>query len=478
MKLFIRACALVIVVSLLHFGNACSRPFSSNENFHTFGLFTCVSDESTLANLSPMDIKEGYLGNRKVRYRNQGNGYLLVDGDILLESEHDLPEEPNPHFVSRGVGIAMGSGKLWPGGILPYQISSQLPNPQRVLDAINHWNTNLQGVIQLVPRTAQNDYVYFTPVSSGCAATVGYSAGRGAHPVQLGTECGSGNVAHEIGHIVGLDHEQNRLDRDNFVTINYGSILAGFDGNFQVNPSSQNYEQYDFGSIMHYGLYAFSRDGSRTILPRVVVPPNIFIGQRQGLSIGDINSVRVMYGSAPIPGSGGIDPGTQPPPPAPPTLTVQNGLLVRYFADDHFGDMKLQRIEQKTAFDWGSQAPIPELTNGTFSVRLTGYIMPPQSGDYSFQLKTNDNARVMLSEESQIFEVTGENRPKESVSINYSLQTGYRYILIMDMWKNQIGPASISLSWRRPDGVLEPIPVGNVIPDANDSIRAPCQPHW
>src|SRR5690554_1166097 len=104
--------------------------------------------------------------------------------------------------------------------------------------------------------------------------------------------------------------------------------------------------------------------------------------------------------------------------------------------------------------------------------------MPPQSGDYSFQLKTNDNARVMLSEESQIFEVTGENRHKESFSINYSLQTGYRYILIMDMWKNQIGPASISLSWRRPDGVLEPIPVGNVIPDANDSIRAPCQPHW
>jgi len=43
--------------------------------------------------------------------------------------------------------------------------------------------------------------------------------------------CGFGQVVHEIGHIIGLSHGQNRPDRDRFVDVFSGNIDTSTWGN-------------------------------------------------------------------------------------------------------------------------------------------------------------------------------------------------------------------------------------------------------
>jgi hypothetical protein len=94
-----------------------------------------------------------------------------------------------------------------------------------------------------------------------------------------------GSTIHEIGHVVGLWHEQSREDRDTFVTIHWDKIQPGFEHNFNQHiTDGDDVGAYDYGSIMHYPRDAFSVDGSDTITP---VDPTAQIGQRNGLSAGD-----------------------------------------------------------------------------------------------------------------------------------------------------------------------------------------------
>jgi hypothetical protein len=83
--------------------------------------------------------------------------------------------------------------------------------------------------------------------------------GDGQQTISLGAGCTTGSAIHEIGHAVGLWHEQSREDRDLFVTINWQNIEPGKEHNFDQHiTDGDDIGTYDYGSIMHYPRTAFS----------------------------------------------------------------------------------------------------------------------------------------------------------------------------------------------------------------------------
>lgn len=111
--------------------------------------------------------------------------------------------------------------------------------------------------------------------------------------ISLGDGCETMGVAvHEICHALGLWHEQSREDRDTNVRIVWANIQAGREHNFNQHiTDGDDIGGYDFGSLMHYGRRAFSANGQDTIVPL----GGQAIGQRSGLSAGDIAAIRSMY---------------------------------------------------------------------------------------------------------------------------------------------------------------------------------------
>lgn len=233
--------------------------------------------------------------NKSVTYYDVG-GVAIIEGDIALGSVEEVKAATDAAReavaadpqIAFGVGIT-GSQFRWPNCRIPFEIDPALPNQQRVTDAIAHWEARTP--FRFPPRTAADpNWVRFTD-AGGCWSRLGLQGGQ--QTISLGAGCSTGNAIHEIGHTVGLWHEQSREDRDLFVTINWQNIQSGMSAQFNQHiTDGDDLGGYDYGSIMHYPRTAFSSNGQETITP---TDPNAQIGQRTGLSAGDIAAVAVMY---------------------------------------------------------------------------------------------------------------------------------------------------------------------------------------
>jgi hypothetical protein len=250
---------------------------------------------------SSAEVRTAFISGNSFRAR--AVQYVVVDGDAVFEGdivlgtadqverESEVLKAELRGELESGV-IITGAQFRWPNCTVPYDIDAALPNQGRVTDAIAHWqaNTNFNFVLRTAANAANYpDWVTFRP-GSGCSSAVGRRGGQ--QFVNLAAGCTTGSTIHEIGHVVGLWHEQSREDRDAFVTINWANIQAGFEHNFNQHiTDGDDFGAYDYGSIMHYPRTAFGVGGAETITP---TNPTAQIGQRTALSPGDIAAANSM----------------------------------------------------------------------------------------------------------------------------------------------------------------------------------------
>ena len=172
---------------------------------------------------------------------------------------------------------------LWPNGVIPYVIDAGFTEQgmRRIRTAIEEWNT--ETVINLVERTTESDYVKFLPAGGGCRSRIGRAGGEQSLWLSDADGCSVSSTIHEIGHVAGLLHEHQRLERWRYVTVPE-ALRFGPDWR-QYRPIRSSSSFYDYASVMHY-------QGVGTI------PPGMPVWSGR-LSMGDIDGVSRLYGTVP-----------------------------------------------------------------------------------------------------------------------------------------------------------------------------------
>ncbi len=218
------------------------------------------------------------------------DNYAITEGDIILKKF-------NKNIAPQATILAKFRGGRWQNGIMPFKISTKF-SPQcqySILTAIKNWNkkTNIKFV-EIDKKNAYKypDYVNFIPSHSNTSSSfVGRQGGE--QPININAKCNDMSVAHEIGHALGLWHEQSRNDRDRYIKIIWDNIDAKHTFNFNQHlADGEDIGEYDYNSIMHYSAYAFSKNGKQTIIPLLA---NAKIGQRKKISKKDIAAINYMY---------------------------------------------------------------------------------------------------------------------------------------------------------------------------------------
>jgi hypothetical protein len=265
-------------------------------------------DGTTMANAKR--VRHTFSNGEQIGFENQG-GIAVREGDIIafdskkamptiLQYEKYLATLPkNSGASTRGVGVQPAyyvcdfwlfwcwSGHVndngrWSNRTIPYAIDPYMPQGYRdfINGSVARWNAKVSSVkwvlnTALLERGSKIPGVIFALfIDLGrCVSEIG-NKGDTPQYLYIIPDCMSDKrLHHEMGHAAGLEHEQNRCDRDRFIYVYPENSVDGINSpNFKTHCNSyKDYGLYDFDSIMHYPANGLADPGKITIRAKEIV---------------------------------------------------------------------------------------------------------------------------------------------------------------------------------------------------------------
>lgn len=197
-------------------------------------------------------LVQGPGGAAWVPYHLVGDDVMIGD-DILVGTVTEVfglaPDSNTPGV--RALGEASIS-KRWPDGVVYYEIDENfgIPNASVIWDTLQRLQATLP--VRFIQDDDAANRVRFVPWAEDFGLSEGVGMEGGVQNVRLPQSVNARTVAHEMLHVLGRFHEQQRADRDNFVDYHPECVAAGSEGNFTKLVGELALGPYDLDSLMHY----------------------------------------------------------------------------------------------------------------------------------------------------------------------------------------------------------------------------------
>ena len=170
---------------------------------------------------------------------------------------------------------------------------------------------------------------------------------------------------------------------------------------------------------------------------------------------------------------------------AAPKWPEQRGLKAEYFKGRRFQAQNkvLDRIDPQVSFDFGTEPAVPEKTEAhEFSIKWSGSLLAPETGEYEFVIRTEHAARLWLNDmDKPLIDAWVKSGKDTEFRASIFLIAGRVYPLRLEYTKAKQGvddsdkmktkpppvKSSMALLWKAPHRALDVVPARCLAPVNN-----------